>query len=148
MNMLYLYCYVCSKSEEHQGLQRFWTLLDLLERRKSGYGHSCIVFLYKHFAWIVWVFLVVFCVYYVVVLTWSPRVFIPITELATPLGIIILLFPIWVVQCKSGLSLWFDCCYSLTWSSRVSNLKSDLFDLAFFFIFLAKIYIRTLLYLQ
>lgn len=134
--------------EEHRELQRVWTLCDLLEWRKFGYGRSYVVCLYKHFAWVVWVFLVVVCFCSVGVLTQSPRVLIPKTELVTPLGITILLFLVWVVQCQSRLDLWFACCYSFIWSTRVLVLKSDLFDLALFFTFLAKLCVRLLLYLQ
>ena len=93
-------------------------------------------------------FLVVVCFFSIGVLTQSPRVLIPIIELATPLGITILLFLVWVVQCQSGLNLWFACYYSLIWSTRVLDLKFDLFDLALFFIFFAKLSIRTFVCLQ
>lgn len=149
---LLVYCYVYSnwmifRSEEHRELQRVWTLQDLLEWRKSQYDRSYVVCLYKHFSWVVWVFLVVVCFCSIGVLTQSPMVLIPITKLATLLGITILLFLVWVVQCQSGLSLWFACCYILIWSTRVLDLKSDIFYLAWFFTFIAKLCICLLLYL-
>ena len=64
---------------EHQELQRVWTLRDLLEPRTSGDGRSHIVCLFKHFSWVIWVFLTVVCSYSVGVPTQSPRVLIPVT---------------------------------------------------------------------
>ena len=93
-------------------------------------------------------FLVVVCFCSIGVLTQSPRVLIPVTELATPLGMTILLFLVWVVQCQLGLSSWFACCDSFSCSCRNLDLKSDLFDQALFFIFLAKLSIHTFVCLQ
>ena len=152
--MVYLYAAMCIQiglfvdSKIIRNCKGFEPWLELPKRRTSGYVHPHIVCLFKHVSWVVCVFLAVDYSCFIGVLTQIPRGLIPLTELATPLGITILLFLVWVVQCQSKLSLWFAFCCSLTWSSRISDLKFDLFDLASFFIFLAKLSIHTFVCLQ
>ena len=71
-----------------------------------------------------------------------------LTELATPLGITILLFLVWVIQCQSGLSSQFACYHYIACSCKNSDFKSDFFHQASFLFFLVKFYIRTFVSLQ
>lgn len=65
----------------------------------------------------------------------------PETELATPLGITILLFLVWVAHSQLGLSIWFACGYSLIWSTRLLGIKYDLWiRLCFYFFFQSFVY--------
>lgn len=103
--MLYLCAAMCIQiswfaySKIIKSCKGFEPWLELPRWRTSRYVHPCIVCLFKNVPWVECLFFDGDYSCSARVLTQSHRGLIPLIELANPLGITILLFLVWVIQC-------------------------------------------------